>query len=487
MSRYLIFDYGASSGRAMIATYVNGKIEMEEIHRFTNDPVVVNGTMYWDILRLFFEMKTAISKAVNNGGFDYIGIDTWGVDFAFVDKDGQLLQNPVHYRDSRTNDWEELFDIIPRDELYAKTGIQLIPLNTIYQLYAVKKRQPWLFDQADKIIFIPDLLAYFLTGVKYTEYSMASTTQLLDAKKRTWDKDILSRLGIPERLFLPISMAGDFVGTLLPEIQEELGAPAAKVVRTAGHDTGSAVLATPTQNDDFVYISCGTWALLGTEIKEPCMNDLARKYNFANEGGATGDIRFLKNIMGTWLLAESRRQWAREGKQYSFGEMETLAKTAEPFKCFIDPDDQMFAPPGNMPKRIREYCEKTGQRVPETVAEIVRCVDESLAMKFRMCIDQTEEATGKKFPAVNILGGGVQSALLCQMTANAAGRKVVAGPIEATALGNLAMQLIASGAIADVKAARKAIEESFDTFYYEAQDTELWNEAYQRFCKVVNK
>lgn len=485
MSRYLVFDYGASSGRAMIATYADGRIDMKEIHRFTNDPVTVNGTMYWDILRLFHEMKTAITKAVNDGGFDYIGIDTWGVDFAFVDKDGQLLQNPVHYRDARTNDWEELFNIIPREELYARTGIQLISLNSIYQLYAVKKNQPWLFDLADKIIFIPDLLAYFLTGVKYTEYSMASTTQLLDAKNRTWDKEILAKLGIPERLFLPVSMAGDFVGTLLPEIQEELGAPAAKVVRTAGHDTGSAVLATPTQNDDFVYISCGTWALLGTEIKDPCMSELAQKYNFSNEGGATGDIRLLKNIMGTWILAEARRQWAREGNQYGFGEMETLAKEAEPFKCFIDPDDAIFAPPGNMPRRIKEYCEKTGQYVPQTVGEIVRCVDESLAMKFRMFIDQTEETTGKKFPAVNMLGGGVQSALLCQMTANVAARKVVAGPIEATALGNLAMQLIASGELPNVKAARQVIEDSFETFYYEPQDTEAWEAAYERFCSIV--
>lgn len=485
MSRYLVFDYGASSGRAMLATYENEKISMKEIHRFTNDPVTVNGTMYWDILRLFFEMKTAITKAVNDGGFDYIGIDTWGVDFAFVDEDGQLLQNPVHYRDARTNDWEELFNIIPREELYDRTGIQLISLNTIYQLYAVKKNQPWLLEKADKIIFMPDLLAYFLTGVKYTEYSMASTTQLLDAKKRTWDKEILDKLGIPERLFLPVSMAGDFVGTLLPEIQEELGAPAAKVVRTAGHDTGSAVLATPTQNDDFLYISCGTWALLGTEISEPCMNDLAKKYNFSNEGGATGDIRLLKNIMGTWILAEARRQWTREGHDYGFGEMESLAKEAEPFKCFIDPDDAIFAPPGNMPRRIKEYCEKTGQYVPQTVGEIVRCVDESLALKFRMFTEQTEETTGKKFPAINILGGGVQSKLLCQMTADAAGRKVVAGPIEATALGNLAMQLIASGELQDVKAARKVIENSFDTYYYDPVDPAAWDEAYARFCKIV--
>ncbi len=483
MGNLLAIDLGASSGRAMLAQYGGGKITIQELVRFSNDPVMLNGTLYWDFLRFMFNIKKGITAAVNAGGFDTLGIDTWGVDFGFIDKRGQLLTNPVHYRDKRTDGFKSF--PIPMEELYRSTGIQQLQINSLYQLGAIAKDQPEVFEDAQKILFMPDLLNYFLCGQMKAEYTMVSTSQLLDAKARDWDFNIIDKVGIPRRLFCGIVQPGTICGPLSPEIREELGAPAADVVCIAAHDTAAAVAAVPTQEKDFIYISSGTWSLLGTELEEPIINDLALKYNFTNEGGVNRSIRFLKNIMGTWIIAEARRQWAKEGNEYSFGELEKMAQAAEPLQSFIDVDHADFIKPGNMPRRIAEHCKRTGQKVPETPGEFVRCIDESLAMKYRLAIGHVEDCTGKNYSTVNIVGGGVKSALLCSMTASASNKKVIAGPDEATVFGNVAMQLMAKGVLKDVWEVRRVVAASSETTVYEPRGAQKWDEAYGRYLKVL--
>ncbi|WP_066686256.1 rhamnulokinase [Christensenella intestinihominis] len=486
MSRILAFDFGASSGRAMIAQYADGKITMEELHRFTNDPVSINGTLFWDALRLFYNIKQGITKAVNAGGFDMIGIDTWGVDFGLIGEDGQLIQNPVHYRDGRSEKpFEEFFRRVDPAELYSKVGLQHMAINTLYQLIYLKENKPELFAATKKILFTPDLYSYFLTGEMKSEYTIASTSEMLDAKKRDWSEEVLELAGIPREKLCDITPPGSQYGLLRDDICEELGAPRAKVMCTASHDTASAVAAVPTQEEDFIFISCGTWSLLGTELHEPCLNDKAAEYNFANEGGVAGTYRFLKNIMGTWPIQESRRQWIREGKEFGFGELEQMAKECKPFRSLIDVDSPEFGKPGNIPRRIRAYCEKTGQPVPQTEGEVIRCIDESLAMKFRYSIERLAECTGRKYNTVHILGGGTKSALLCQMTADATGMNVVAGPDEATGFGNIAVQLIAAGEIKDIKEARRVVAASCAPKTYAPQNTAEWDTQYQAFVKII--
>ena len=364
--RVLAFDFGASSGRAILASYEDGKISMQEIHRFSNDPVTVCGVFHWDVLRLFFEIKQGITKAVHQGGFDAIGIDTWGVDFGLLDKKGRLLNNPVHYRDERTVGMiEKVFETIPAQELYGRTGIQFARLNTLFQLAALRQDEPETLAQAETLLLMPDLFAYLLTGVKRAEYTEVSTTQCLDPKTGDWAFDLLERLDIPTRLFPPIIDAGQTYGLLSDAICEELGCPKVPVIAVATHDTGSAVAAVPTQQDDFIYISCGTWSLFGTELPAPVINETSRKYNLTNEGGYGRTVRFLKNIMGLWLIQESRRQWIREGADVSYADLEREALAAKPFQCFINPDDPSFEMPGNLPRRVQEFCRKTGQRSEE--------------------------------------------------------------------------------------------------------------------------
>ncbi|MDL2236755.1 rhamnulokinase [Christensenellaceae bacterium OttesenSCG-928-K19] len=483
MSKILAFDLGASSGRAMLAEYKDGKIRMQEIHRFTNDPVTVNGTMYWDTLRLFYDIKTGITKAVNAGGFDYVGIDTWGVDFGLVGEDGQLVTNPVHYRDKRTDDYLDF--PVPAGEVYASTGIQQMQINTLYQLESMVRNHMDQLERTKMLLFTPDLLNYFLTGVGKTEYTIASTSQMLDARARYWDMELIKKAGIPTQMLGKIVQPGTICGTLSDEICEELSAPKAKVVCIASHDTASAVASIPTQAEDFLYISCGTWALLGTELKQPVLDEKAQEYNFANEGGINGTIRFLKNIMGTWLIQESRRQWIREGNEYGFGELESMAKQAQPFKCLIDVDRPEFIKPGNIPRRIAAYCERTGQPVPQGPGEIIRCIDESLALKFRYGFECVEDCTGIGYDVVHILGGGTKSALLCQMTADASGKKVAAGPDEATVLGNIAVQLIAAGEIASIAEARQVVADSCELKEYAPQGGSEWEKAYANFRKIM--
>ncbi|MBR3893730.1 MAG: rhamnulokinase [Clostridia bacterium] len=485
--KMLAIDLGASSGRGIVGCFDGEKITLRENHRFSNDPVIVNGRMYWDILRIFHEIKQSITKTVLEGDdVSTIGIDTWGVDYALLDKNGRMLANPVHYRDTRTDGIiEEVAKSLPLSELYAKCGLQCIKFNTIFQLAADKADDPEIFERADRMLNIPDLLNYFLTGNKANEYTILSTGGFLDAVTRDYAFELTDKLGIPRSLFGKVVKPGNRVGKLLPQVLEETGKTDAEVINVASHDTASAVLAVPTQEDDFIFISSGTWSLMGTELKQPLINDLSEKLNFANEGGVDGTIRFLKNIMGLWLIQESRRQWRREGNEYSFAQMETWAKESRPFRSFINPDDASFATPGNMPERIREYCRRTGQPVPETVGEVVRCIYESLALKYRYTVESINRLMGKDAKVIHVVGGGTKDKFLSQMTADACGIPVAAGPEEATAVGNLMMQAIACGAVADVKEARRIIAASFELKKYEpTPERTAWDEAYARFCAL---
>lgn len=484
--RVLAFDFGASSGRAIIGCFDGDKITLEEVHRFSNDPVSVGGTVYWDVLRLFYEIKQGIIKAKIAGGFDSIGIDTWGVDFGLIDSEGKLMENPVHYRDARTVGLvDEAFKTMPKEKLYGITGIQFMELNTLFQLISLKKYRPWMLERADKMLFMPDLFGYMLTGKMCAEYSIASTSQLIDLDKRTWSKEILDAFGIKESVFASLVQPGMVLGELSKEVCEECGVDPVPVISVCGHDTQSAITSVPCEDGDFAFLSSGTWSLFGTELDKPIVNETSMNINITNEGGFDGSTGFLKNIIGLWLIQESRRQWKREGKEYSYADLEKLALAAEPFKCFIDPDAPEFVPHGNIPERVREFCRKTGQYVPETVGEIMRCIYESLAMKYRLTFEKLRECTERDYPVIHVIGGGTKDGLLCQMTANSCDRTVKAGPIEATVMGNVAVQLMSDGSVKNIGQARKIVADSSELKTFEPKDTDKWAGAYEDFLKVV--
>ena len=486
MKKVLAFDFGASSGRAMLAEFDGKTFAMEEIHRFSNDPVYVNGVLYWDILRLFHEIKQGILKAVQCGGFDCIGIDTWGVDFGLIDKDGNLLSNPICYRDAYTNDvMEKVFEKIDRDTLYNKTGIQLINFNTVFQLVAYALKKTDTFKRADKMLLIPDLFNYFLTGEKKAEYTEASTAQLIDPTTKDWSYEICDILDIPRDLLPPIIDSGEVYGELTDEICEELGCKKVPVISVASHDTASAIVATPNTGKDFIYISCGTWSLFGTECDEAIINDKTRAYNFSNEGGFGKKITLLKNIMGLWLIQQSRKHWVSIGEDVSYGDLEQAALKEKPFACFVDPDDASFVAPGNMPKRVQEYCARTGQYVPQTKGEIMRCIYESLALKYRLTYDAIKDVTEKGYDSIHMIGGGTKDNFLCQLTANATDTTVYAGPIEATVTGNIAACLVALGEVRDLAHAREIVKASTTPIVYESDRSLDWEEAYSRFKAIL--
>lgn len=487
--KFLAFDFGASSGRAMLAKFDGETITLEEKHRFSNDPVTVNGGMYWDILRLFHEIKQGILKCANSGDrdIDCIGIDTWGVDYGLLDEHDQLLGNPYHYRDTRTDGmYEEAFARVPKEEIFQSTGIAFNWFNTLYQLLAARLSGDVALKNAKTLLFIPDLLNFFLTGEKRTEYTIASTSQMFDSQTHTWAEELLKKLDIPTDIFADMVYPGEQVGVLKADLAEELGVGQIPVIAVASHDTGSAVASVPVvDQDDFIYISSGTWSLMGVELDAPNVSAGALEHNFTNEGGVNRTIRFLKNIMGLWLIQESRRQWDREGELLSFDELEQQANAAEPFASLIDPDYPAFQTPGNMPRRIREFCEKTGQKVPQTKGEVVRCIAESLAFKYRNTIEGMEEVTGKKYNAVNIVGGGIKDKMICRFTANATKRTVQAGPVEATSIGNVIVQAMAVGAVRDLKEGRRIVRDSFDIAVYEPEDAAAWDAAYEKWKKII--
>ncbi|MCC3371755.1 rhamnulokinase family protein [Cohnella sp. REN36] len=487
MASILAYDLGAGSGRALLGRLTDQGIETEELHRFPNDPVQVGDRLHWDILRLYHEMKQGLLKTKHRGvEVHSLGIDSWAVDFGFVGAGGELLGNPYHYRDRHTEGaMERLFAEIPPEDVFGRTGIQFLPFNTIFQLYALKRANHPVLRETERFLMIPDLLRYFLTGEMQSEFTNATTTQLYNPTLGGWDKDLLAKLGLPASWFGPIAQPGTLVGALRPSLTEELGVGAVPVYAVAEHDTGSAVAAVPALDRSFAYLSCGTWSLMGTEVERPVIDERARALNFTNEGGVNGTFRLLKNIMGLWILNETRRAWERAGKSYAFPELVKLAGEAPPLAVFIEPDDEAFLHPGDMPGAIRDYCVRTGQRPPEAPGAVARCILESLALKYRYVLELTEMLSGQSFGGLHMVGGGIQNALLCQWSADAIGKPVWAGPAEGSAIGNLAVQWIARGELSDIWEARRVIRDSFPVAVYEPRAREAWDDAYGRFLRVT--
>ncbi|OEU64345.1 MAG: carbohydrate kinase [Desulfobacterales bacterium PC51MH44] len=485
----LAFDFGASSGRAVLGKYKDRKLEIQIIHRFVNEPIEVSGHLYWNISRFLEEIKHGLIKYVDmtNEPLDGIGIDTWGSDYGLLDAKGKLLGNPYHYRDNRTDGmFEQAFSIMPREEIFKRTGIAFHPFNTIYQLLSAKINEPELLEQAETMLLMPDLIAYFLTGQKSSEYTVASTGQLVDADTRDWNKEILEIMGFPKKIFAHLQQPGAIKGNLSSTLCQEVDIPPVPVIAVAGHDTASAIVAVPATEDKFVYLSSGTWSLLGVEVSKPVINEKTLKWNFTNEGGIEGTYRLLRNVMGLWVVQECKRQWDSEGYVSEFGQLVELAKQSEPFYCFIDPDDEVFYSPGDMPTRVQRFCENTGQKVPRHKRQILRCVFESLALKYRWVIDRLEEIVGRKrIGKLYIVGGGTKNELLNQLTADSLGQKVVAGPSEATAVGNLLVQIGTLQHNMSLTEMRQVVANSFDCKVYEPRNSSAWDVAYQRFLKLL--
>lgn len=483
----LVFDFGASSARAMLCRVKDGGFELEEIHRFPNVPVTENGHLRWDIDELWEQMKIAISFGVFNGGFDAISVDTWGVDFGLIGQDGKLLEKPVHYRDSRTDGMVgEVCSKIPAAKLFAQSGIQPMNINTLFQLHYLVKHEKNTIFRAEKMLLMPDLFAYFLTGECRSEFTEATTTQLIDQKARGWNLQLIEALGIPKRIFAPLIQPGERYGELKQELAEEFRIEPVPVFACASHDTASAVMAVPTTEEHFAFLSCGTWTLFGTELRRPLVTEQAHKMGLSNEGGSGGTTTLLKNIMGLWLIQETRRWYnSAQCAGYSFADLEAMARESEPFVSFIDPNSPDFAAPDDMPLKIQEFCRKTAQPVPETPGQIMRCIYQSLACEFALTLQEISALTGFEHSVINMIGGGTKDKLLCQLTADAAGIPTVAGPTEATALGNAISTLIALGEIKDISEARRMIISSGLTQEFQPQDHEKWLEPLERYRKLT--
>ena len=485
--KMLAIDLGATSGRGIIGSFDGSKLRLEENHRFDDGSSYIAGTLQWNIMDIYENIKTAIKLAGKD--IKSIGIDTWGVDYGLIGPDGRLVGSPVNYRDSRTDGMIEYAEkFMPKADLYKSTGIQFMNFNTIYQLVAEMKNNPKLLDSASSLLMIPDLLNYFLTGVKLNEYTNATTGALIDAKTGKWAYDVLEKHGIPTHIFGQLVNPGTKVGKLTKSVISELGEINADVVTVASHDTASAIMAVPAKGDDFVYISSGTWSLMGTELRSPLISDKSLEYSFTNEGGADNRICFLKNIMGLWIHTECRRDFARaDGFKTSYDDLAEMGAKSEPMRSIINPDDVIFTPPGNMTGRIADYCKRTGQPVPETKGQFVRCVFDSLALRYRDTLNKIDAMSGKKTPFINIIGGGSKETLLCQYTADACGVPVYAGPSEATAIGNLASQAIAAGELKDLAEAREMVRNSFDVTCYEPDlsTKAIWDEGYEKFLSLT--
>lgn len=470
MKTVLAFDFGASTGRAIKAVFDGKEISYEEIHRFENIPKDVDGHVCHDVDMILSEVKTAIDKA---GKIDSIAFDTWGVDYGLLDSDGKLIHEPYHYRDERTKDaLGKAFEKISPDELYSETGNQIMNINTLFQLISDEN-----LLKADKLLFMPDLFSYLLTDEKVCETTIASTSQMLNPVDKKWSEKVLGIFGINEELFPAVCESATING-------EYKGIP---VISVAGHDTQCAVAAMPTKSENAAFLSCGTWSLIGCELDEPVMTAKSNALELSNEIGANGKVNFLKNISGLWLIQETRRDLAKTDRKYSYNELEMMARESEKFRSFIDPDASELSAHGNLPDKIRAYCKNTGQRVPETTGQLVRCIYESLALKYRLALEQIGECTGKNFDVLHLMGGGTKDGFLCELAAQSLGIPVVAGPIEATALGNIMLQLIALGEIESIEKGREIIAETEKVKIFREAHTDDWDEAFERFCKVITK
>ena len=489
-TNFLAFDLGASSGRAVVGRFDGNQLSLEEAHRFANGPTQLLDSLHWDALNLFTEMKNGLAKAVAlvDGPIAALGVDTWGVDFGLLDKNGELIGNPYHYRDSRTNGMvERAFELVPRAEVFGQTGIQFMQLNSLFQLLAMVDQQSPALEIADRLLFMPDLFNYWFTGQKANEFTIASTSQAYNMAQNQWATPLLEKLAIPAHIFGQVIQPGTQLGSLLPALAEETGAGPVPVIAPGCHDTASAVAAVPVAKadlDSFAYLSSGTWSLLGVELPAPVINDKSLAYNVTNEGGVENTIRLLKNLGGLWIVQECRRVWAQQGEEHSFAELTRLAADAPTFAATIDPDDTMFLAPGDMPARLVEFCQRTGQTPPTSPGGFIRVALESLAFKYRWVVEKLEELIERPVGVVHIVGGGTQNKLLNQFAANATGRRVVTGPIEATAIGNILLQMLALGQIRSLSEGREIVRRSFPVETYEPQESAVWAEAYPHFLEL---
>ncbi len=487
---FLAFDFGAESGRALLARIDADSIRFEEIHRFPNGALQAFGSLYWDPLRLFGEMREAMRRCagrLDGEPLAGIGVDTWGVDFALLDRNGELVGYPHHYRDPRTEGvQEEVFRRVSREEIFRQTGIQFLPFNTIYQLYSMVRSGSPLLEAADRLVMMPGLFNYLLTGRAVEEFTNATTTQLFNPLTNDWADPLFETLGLPRRIMPEVVPPGRVIGPLHADLRSETGLGAAPVIAPACHDTGSAVAAVPAVGtEDWAYLSSGTWSLMGVELREPNLSAAALRHNFTNEGGVDGTYRFLKNIMGLWLIQECRRQWRREGMDLDYSRITEEAAAAPAFAAFVNPDDPSFLSPGEMPSKIQAWCRRTGQSVPATPGAIARCVLESLALTYRIVLRRIEETTGRKISVLHVVGGGIRNRLLCRFTASACGIPVLAGPAEATALGNVLVQGIAAGVIGSLAEGRARIARTEPPERYEPEETDRWDEAAATFAEIT--
>ena len=481
-SSHLAVDLGAESGRVISGSFADNRLQLKEIHRFQTGGVRLGEHLHWDFLNLWREIKRGLHLAGTS--VRSIGLDTWGVDFGLLDAQDTLIGNPHHYRDQRTDVMmEAVFDVLPREEVYGKTGIQFMQLNSLYQLFAMAKGNSSALSCAESLLNMPDLFNFFLTGQKANEFTISSTTQCYNPIKKNWDFEMLTQLGIPTKIFGEIVAPGTLLGELLPSVAQEIGY-STSVISSAGHDTACAIAAVPAAGDDYIYLSSGTWSLMGVLLDQPIINAESMAAEMTNEGGVDGKIRFLKNIVGLWLVQECRRLWKREGQEYSYGDLTKMAEKASPFVSLIVPGDSRFLAPKNMQEEIQAYCRESNQPVPESKGAIIRTVLESLALEYRSVAEQIERLTGRRYPIIHIIGGGTQNKLLNQFAANATGRTVVAGPVEATAIGNILIQAITMGEISSLAEGRAILKNSFDVESYTPKEKSSWDEAYYRYKKL---
>jgi len=484
---YLAFDFGAESGRALLARLQSGKLTTEEVHRFPNQPVEYGGSLHWDAPRLWFEVRKALSL-VDQLELSGIGVDAWGVDYALLGEGGELIQNPYHYRDRRTqNVMEDVFRKVPKEEIYCTTGIQFMPINTLYQLFAAQRDTPHLVAAAKHLVTIPDLFHFWLTGKAVCELTNATTTQLVHAKERAWAADLMAKLGLRPDLPAPIVEPGTVIGQLLPALAQNSTLRGTPVIAPASHDTGSAVAAI-TARDGTAFLSSGTWSLIGTELDAPVVTAEALKSNFTNEGGVNGTTRLLKNVMGLWMLQGCRNCWTQRGLTSDYKELIDLANREPAFVHLVDPDDESFLHPADMLGAIDDFCRKTHQPAPPSAGAYVRCVLESLAFKYRLVLRSLERLCGRRIEQIRVIGGGAKNRLLNQFTADATGRRVLAGPVEATALGNVAIQILATGEASSLSEVRNIIDRSFATEIFEPGETDKWNrhvERFEQYCEII--
>ena len=485
---FLAFDLGATSGRSILATLKDGKLEIKELTRFPNIILPINGKSYWNIFGLYESLKAGLkAAALEKVKIDAIGIDTWGVDFVYVGKDGSFLGCPRAYRDPYTDGMpEEFFKQVSRKEVYDLTGIQIMNFNSLYQLFAATREGGSAIEAADKILFMPDALSYMLTGKMVCEYTIASTSQILNPRTKKFDEKLLRTAGVEPSIMPEITYPGVVIGPLNDELAEESGLGKVPVVAVAGHDTGSAIAAIPAENERFAYLSSGTWSLMGIEVIDPIISDASFEMNFTNEGGVDGTTRFLKNITGMWLLEQCRREWEKEGTIYTYPTIVELASASDGFKILVDPDHPSFANPHSMTKAIIDYCTATGQPVPQNHAQFIRCIFDSLALKYRNVLSKLQNVAPFKIEKLHIIGGGAQNKLLNQFTANAIGMPVVAGPSEATAIGNIMMQAKALGAVSDLADMRRVISNSVTPAVFMPQDATSWEMAYKKFLTIIS-